>query len=145
MESNQSFILKDREIKDMLAILPVKGKNLLEPLAHIAGERALPFKLIELSDHVNKPEIHTYLHDLWYCIEGELRFFCGGAMVEQYTRSRADRTLDETEIRAKSIEGAKESVVTVGDWFFIPAGTPHQHITKGTARLMIIKIPQHRN
>ena len=85
--------------------------------------------------------MHKYLDDLWCCIEGEVRFFVGGTMIEPRTRTTPDGTLDETEMRAKGLEGAEEILVKSGDWLWIPAGVGHQHITTGTARLVIIKIP----
>ena len=126
----------------MLGSNPLQGKNVLEPLKGIAHAQSLAFNIIELAEHTNKVEVHKFLNDLWFCLEGEVRFLCGGRMQESHTRVRSDGTLDKTEMRAKSLDGAQETIVRLGDWFWIPAGTPHQHITEKTARLMIIKIPQ---
>lgn len=141
-KTNYIHISKSR-VDEALAQAPVQGKRQLEPLKSLAIETGSPLKIIELDHHVNVPEVHRYLDDLWYCIEGEVRFFVGGTMIEPRTRTASDGTLDETEIRAKSIEGGKEIVMRPGDWLWIPAGEPHQHTTKETARLFIIKIPHH--
>ena len=137
----QSFILKKTDIDAILAGVPMQGKNMLEPLKTLGAEHNLSFNIIELTRHANKVEVHKYLNDLWFCFEGEVRFLCGGTMQEAHTRIRSDGSLDETEMRAKGLEGAQEVIVGPGDWLWIPAGEPHQHITQGTARLMIIKIP----
>lgn len=136
-EKTSSFLLSKEDINEILTQAPPTGKKMLEPLKHIADTQHLPFNVIELTEHTNKVEVHKYVHDLWFCLEGEVKFFCGGTMQEPYTHG----TLDETELRAKGLEAAKEIVVRQGDWLWIPAGEPHQHITKNTARLMIIKVP----
>lgn len=139
--SQNSFLLSKKDVEATLVSQPLSGKNLLEPLKSIAQVQSLPFNIIELTEHTNKVEVHNILNDLWFCMEGEVRFLCGGTMQEPHTRVRSDGTLDETEIRAKSLDDAQEIMVRQGDWFWIPAGMPHQHITEKTARLMIIKIP----
>lgn len=138
---DNSFVLKKEEIDAMLASEAIAGKTMLDPLAQIAAKRELPFNIIQLNNHTNKVEVHRYLNDLWYCLEGQVKFFVGGTMIESHTRVTPDGTLDETELRAKGLEGAKELIIKSGDWLWIPAMLPHQHITQGTARLMIIKIP----
>lgn len=142
MNTRAIYIPKSK-VDETLAASPIQGKKLLESLKSLAAETGAPLNIIELDHHTNVPEAHTYLDDLWYCIEGEVRFFVGGTMIEPRTRTAPDGTLDETEMRAKSIEGGKEIVIRPGDWLWIPAGEPHQHITEGTARLFIIKIPHH--
>ncbi|MDP3770292.1 MAG: cupin domain-containing protein [bacterium] len=138
--SHNSFLLHKEDVEAILSSQPTLGKNICEPLKSIAQAQSLPFNVIELTEHTNKVEVHTYQNDLWFCLEGEVRFFCGGTMQEPHTRVRSDGTLDETEMRATSLEGAEEIMVNKGDWFWIPAGMPHQHVTEKTARLMIIKI-----
>ena len=141
---NASFLLTKEDVAKMLAHAPAAGKKMLDPLNGIAEKQHLAFNIIELGEHTNKVEVHNYLNDLWFCLEGEVLFLCGGAMQEPHTRLRSDGTLDEDEIRAKGLEGAKEIMVRPGDWLWVPAGEPHQHITKRAARLMIIKIPQQK-
>lgn len=139
--SQNSFLLSKEDVEAMLVSQPLSGKNLLEPLKSIAQAQSLPFNIIEFTEHTNKVEVHNIFNDLWFCMEGEVKFLCGGMMQEPHTRVRSDGTFDETEMRAKGLEGAQEIIVKQGDWFWIPAGMPHQHITEKTARLMIIKIP----
>lgn len=129
-------------VDETLGQSPVQGKKLLEPLKSIAAHTGCPLQIIELDHHTNVPEVHKYLDDLWCCIEGEVRFFVGGTMIKPGIRTAPDGTLDETEMRAKGLEGAEEILIKPGDWLWIPAGKPHQHITGDTARLIIIKIPR---
>ena len=112
----QPFILPKAEIDAMLAAAPMQGKNMLEPLKTLGAEHNLPFNIIELSRYENKVEVHKYLNDLWFCFEGEVRFLCGGTMQEAHTRVRSDGSLDETEMRAKGLEGAEEIILKPGDW-----------------------------
>ena len=142
MNTGAVYIAKST-VDEALAVSPAQGKKLLEPLKSLAATTDAPLNIIELDHHANVPEAHKYLDDLWYCIEGEVRFFVGGAMIEPHTRIAPDGTLDEAEMRAERIEGGKEIVLNPGDWLWIPAGEPHQHSTEKTARLFIIKIPHH--
>ena len=142
MNETTSFLLTKEDVAKMLAQQPVAGKKMLDPLKGIAEKQHLAFNIIELTEHTNNVEVHNYLNDLWFCLEGEVTFLCGGTMQELHTRVRSDGTLDDNEMRAKGLEHAKEIVIRPGDWLWVPAGEPHQHITKHTARLMIIKIPQ---
>lgn len=137
----KSFVLRKEDISTILTKEAISGKHMLEPLASTAIAHGMPMNIIELTSHTNKVEVHKYLSDLWFCLDGEVTFMCGGVMQDAYTRVRSDGSLDETEVRAQGLEGAKEITIKQGDWLWIPAGEPHQHITQGTARLMIIKIP----
>ncbi len=111
------------------------GKNLLEPLKTLASEKKLPFKILEDKEVVNEAEAHKTEGDLWYCLEGEVKFIYGGELVEP-------REVKTNELKAVGIKGGSEIILKPGDWFWIPAGQPHQHSCSGTARLMIIKIPK---
>ena len=142
MNTDVVYISKSK-VDETLAQSPKQGKKLLEPIKSIAAQTNSPLKIIELDHHTNVPEVHTYLDDLWCCIEGEVRFFVGGTMIEPRTRVAPDGTLDETEMRAKGLEGAEEIVMKPGDWLWIPSGMPHRHITDKIARLFIIKIPHY--
>ena len=142
-DSPKKFLLfRKAEIDSMLEAPPAQGKHMLEPLQRIAIANNLPFNIIEFSAHTNKVEVHTYISDVWFCLEGEVKFLCGGVMQEPHTRVRSDGTLDETEMRAKGLKDAEEIIMKPGDWLWIPAGEPHQHITEKSARLMIIKVPR---
>lgn len=143
MDNNHhtSFFLNKKDIDAMCTTAPMGGKNLLEPLKSIAIERGLPFKILEDHQVVNDAEVHLDEGDLWYCLEGEVTFVYGGALVEPRVKVRKDGTEDVSEQLGKEISGGTEAILKSGDWLWIPAGQPHQHSCAGTARLMIIKIP----
>ena len=139
--NTQSFILKGAQVDAMLAAKPMQGKNLLEPLKTLASEHGLPFNILEDHQTTNKAEIHISFGDLWYCLEGEVTFVYGGVLVQPLVKIKKDGTQDSNELLAEEIKGGMTVILRPGDWLWIPAGEPHQHITQGTARLMIIKIP----
>lgn len=136
-----SFSIPKSIIDACLTNPPAEGKNTLEPLKSLAREYDLPINILEDTNVVNKVEVHVYESDIWLCLEGEAKFLLGGKMVDQYDRIKPDGTVDDRELRAKALSGAKEIILKPGDWLWIPAGEPHQHGAEGTARLVIIKIP----
>jgi len=106
-----------------------------------AKENSLPFSILE--DHqvtTNGAEIHTNEADLWFCLEGNVTFVCGGEMINPIFRKLKDGTEDKTQIKAPGIKDGTAYELEAGDWLWIPAGVPHQHNTSSTARLMIVKI-----
>ena len=129
-------------IQKTLEVEVAQGKRLLEPLKTFAKEHGLPLNILEDSNVVNEAEVHTHEGDLWHCLEGEVTFIYGGEMVNPWFKKNTDGSEDKREIKAKEIRGGTETVLKPGDWLWIPAGEPHQHMCKGTARLAIIKIPQ---
>ena len=137
-----SFYIPKSIIDACLANSQARGKTLLEPLKALAGEHGFPINILENTNVVNKVEVHLFESDIWYCLEGEAKFLLGGEMVDQYDRIKPDGTVDDRELRAKSLKGAKEVILKPGDWLWIPSGEPHQHGAEGTARLVIIKVPK---
>lgn len=142
MNQKTSFVVRKADIAKTLKTKPANGKRLLEPLKSIAATHALPFNILEDKNVANDAEVHTREGDLWYCLEGSVTFICGGKMVAPWHGKSADGTDNPNELKARKIKGGKEMVLKPGDWLWIPAGVPHSHHTKGTARLVIIKIPK---
>lgn len=139
--NNAVYIAKSR-IDETLAVQATAGKKLLEPFKSFAASNRLPFNILE--DHQvtdNDAEVHQHEADLWLCLEGEVIFVCDGEMENPWFKKLPDGSEDRREIKAKSIRGGTTYVLKSGDWLWIPAGVPHQHNTPGTARLVIIKIP----
>lgn len=130
-----TFIHKGR-VEETLATLPTQGKRLLEPLKSFSLGEKVPMHILEDVEVANDAEVHRHEADLWHCLSGEVTFVCGGEMVHPTVGG------DDREIKAKEIRGGQEIALTAGDWLFIPAGEPHLHKAEGTARLIIIKIPQ---
>ncbi len=137
-----STFVSKQQIDETLATAPTPGKKLLEPFKTFSKEHNLPFNILEDKEISNDPEIHMHEADLWYCLEGEVTFVHGGTMVEPFFKKKPDGTENPNEIGAKSIQGGTEVVMHPGDWLWIPAGEPHQHICSVLTRLMIIKIPK---
>ncbi|KKU07738.1 MAG: hypothetical protein UX10_C0006G0009 [Candidatus Magasanikbacteria bacterium GW2011_GWA2_45_39] len=126
-------------INQVLANKPVTGKHQLEPLKSLALENKLPFCILEDSELLeNEAEVHKQMGDLWYCLEGEVEFICGGELVN----ARIRENTESKEIAGDGIRGGVARVLKAGDWLWIPAGEAHTHTAAGTARLMIIKVPQ---
>lgn len=143
MENRNKAILIRKEVIDTtLANESVLGKRLLSPLKSLSAEHGVPFNILEDKEVSNDAEVHMHEADLWQCLEGKVTFIYEGEMVEPWFGKYADGSEDKNEIKAKEIRGGKEEVLYPGDWLFIPAGVPHQHVCEGTARLVIVKIPK---
>jgi mannose-6-phosphate isomerase-like protein (cupin superfamily) len=121
---------------------PTQGKRVLEPLASLAAESNLPINVVEDTDVINNAEVHMNTGDLWLCLEGEVTFTCGGELVEPWSLKNEDGTENKSELQAEKISGGEDYTVKKGDWLWIPPSVPHTHSSKGTARLMIAKIPK---
>ena len=135
-----SHYLSSSQILDMLSQTPIQGKRQLEPLKAQAAQMGFPMNILEDHEVDNAAELHKHEDDLWFCFEGEATFVCGGELMDGKAKVRKDGTIDDNEWKGR-IEGGTEYVLKPGDWLWIPAGEPHQHACKGTARLAIIKIP----
>lgn len=137
-------LVRKKMIEESLGVAPKTGKRLLEPLKSFAEDRGLPVKILEDTAVVNDAEVHTEEGDLWMCLEGSAEFTYGGELVEPWYKENPDGTKDLCEQKAKSIRGGAAAVLEAGDWLWIPAGAPHQHRARGTARFAIVKIPMIR-
>ncbi len=119
----------------------IQGKNLLEPLKSLAIKNNLPVKILEDKEVVNDAEIHIQEGDLWNLIDGKVTFIIGGELVNAW-KALKNGLEDENELRSKEIRNGEEVNLKPGDWLWVPPGQPHQHKTKTSARLFIIKIPR---
>jgi len=93
---------------------------------------------VRLVEHCNLTkevaELHLNDDDFWLCLEGEAQFILGGKLVKP-------RDLNGLTFISDSIEGGELFILKPGDWLHVPVGQPHQPITPGRSRLVIIKIP----
>lgn len=121
---NKSKLIKKEIIDETLNNNVTNGTKHLEPLKSLHFNKEIPFSIIEDSEVDNLPEIHENEADLWYCLEGEVNFICGGEIINN-----------------EIVNGIKY-LVKKGDWLYIPAKEAHQHNCVKTARLIIIKIPE---
>lgn len=134
-DTNKKCILvRKEEINKTLSNEPKEGKRQLEPLASLAGI-GLPFQVIEIVRSTGEAEIHMGTGDLFQCLEGEVTFIYGGQLLNSWEKA-------EGELRAKEIQNGTKVVLKPGDWFWIPAGQPHQNSCSGITRLLVVKIPQ---
>ena len=133
------FISKD-DIDATLSKPPVKGKNLLEPFQSFAVENKLPFSILEDTAVENDAEVHKTDGDLWFCLEGEATFVCGGKLIEPYHRVLRSGAENPDELYGPGISDGEKFILKPGDWLWIPPGEAHQHGATGTTRLIIIKI-----
>jgi len=138
----KAIVFRNEEIDQTLATPALAGKRLLEPLKAFSVENKFPLNILEDKEVSNDAEIHKNEGDLWYCLEGEATFIHGGELVDPVFGKKADGSANENELNAKEISGGEEIVIKKGDWFWIPSGVPHKHSSIGTARLIIIKIPE---
>ena len=139
-EIGKAIYISHEVVSGILRQAPLSGKHLLEPLKSFAVEHDLPLKVLEVHESEYEAEIHKTVQDLWYCLEGEARFLIGGSLVDPWQQKNPDGSENSNELRANSIRGGGEAVLLPGDWLWIPAGEAHQHKTKGTARLVIIRL-----
>ncbi|MFA5798505.1 MAG: hypothetical protein WC892_02935 [Patescibacteria group bacterium] len=142
MENLPSCCVITKALLDQTLATPsTQGKRMLEPLKAFSAENKIPLNILEDREVANEAEVHMHEADLWYCLEGEVRFTYGGELVDPWTKKLADGTEDPRELKAKEIKGGSQTVLRPGDWLWIPAGQPHQHSAEGIARLVIIKVP----
>lgn len=130
------------DIEEVLAQKAKQGKRQLEPFSALMKSRGVPVAIVEDTNVFdNKAEVHTEAADLWYCLEGTVTFTTGGTLMDKTVRKLPDGGSDTTEWKGTGIEGGTDTVLSKGDWLYIPAGEPHVHRAAGTARLLIAKIP----
>ena len=137
-----STLIKKSDIGETLQNEPKQGKNILEPIKTLARERAISYNILEDTNVTNDAEVHLHEADLWNCLQGEVEFTLGGELKNGMHRKDANGNENPNELFAKEIIGGEKITLTAGDWLWIPAGEPHQHSAKGTARLVIVKIPK---
>ncbi len=128
--------LTSSDVRGVLSASSQRGKRLLPWQKRFAG---LPFNILEDAAVENEPEVHKREGDLWFCLEGEVRFVYGGALIGAYVKM-ARGAPNKNELGGKAIKGGAEAILQPGDWLWIPPSVPHQHSAGGTARLVIIKI-----
>jgi hypothetical protein len=101
-------LISKAEIGKTLQALPQKGKRELEPFKSFTKEHGIPMNILE--DHEvldNGAETHMHMSDLWYCLEGEVTFVCGGELIEENPKTKSDGTIDQNVWRAKEIKNGE--------------------------------------
>lgn len=96
-------------------------------------EEGFPVRFVQnfLVEH-RLAEVHLHEDDVFFCMNGSVRFVLGGRLVDPWTK-------DGLTFLANEIEGGEEVFLREGDWLHIPAGQAHQHFTPYLCHLMVVK------
>lgn len=137
---SSTIYISKKVIEQNLKTVSFKGKRMLEPFMSFAKVNNLPFKILEDNNIVNRPEIHRKQGDLWFCLQGKVKFICGGNLQKPKKLIGDNGLLNKDEIQGEAIIGGEEFILGPGDWLWIPPGQPHQHKCRGISRLIIIKL-----
>ena len=137
----KGVLVRKQHILSSLGTDTKKGKKLYPLFASPGKINTLPFSILEDCQVTNEPEVHHRDGDLWYCLEGASVFQWGGKLIKPRPRINPDGTKNKDETSGARIAGGRKATLKSGDWLWIPAGVPHQHSAKKTARLVIIKVP----
>ena len=137
----QAVVLKKQLIDESLAKETKVGKHPLQPFSDAAKSAGAAVTLLEVTKDISRAEVHLAHIDYFYCLEGEIEFTTGGALVEPFLREYDDGTVSNNEVRAPRIEGGEVCVLKAGDMLWIPNGLPHSNRTDTYARLLVLKIP----
>jgi mannose-6-phosphate isomerase-like protein (cupin superfamily) len=90
-----------------------------------------------IRDKDGQAEIHADWNDNLFVQEGEASFVTGGAAVDAKVTAPGEQ-------RGASIKGGKATTMKAGDYFFVPAGTPHQMKVGAGQRIRFIAFKTHK-
>ena len=90
-----------------------------------------------IRDKDGQAEIHADWNDNLFVQEGEATFVTGGAAVDAKISAPGEQ-------RGTAIKGGKATTMRVGDYFFVPAGTPHQMKVGAGQRIRFIAFKTHK-
>lgn len=130
-----TFISKE-QILSWLNRPRVQGKHILPDSKKFSDETGFPAKILEDCGVVNEGEIHEDEGDVWFCLQGEVKFMCGGEL-----ENPQRHPTKKGELKGTGVRGGVTTVLKPGDWLWIPPGEPHAHSAQ-YARMIIIKIPK---
>ena len=88
-------------------------------------------------DKSGQAEVHDSWSDNIFIQDGEASFVTGGVAVDAKDSAPGEK-------RGTSIKGGTTMVMRPGDYFFVPAGTPHQMILKPGQKLKFIVFKTHK-
>jgi len=90
-----------------------------------------------IRDKDGQAEIHADWNDNLFVQEGEASFVTGGTAVEAKVTAPGEQ-------RGTSIKGGNTMTMKAGDYFFVPAGTPHQMKVAPGQRIRFIAFKTHK-
>ena len=130
------------------AVRHVSGQELGETMKNGMGPGAF-YSQIMLSKHdgyqiINtirdkdgQAEVHADWNDNIFVQEGEANFVTGGTQVDAKDTAPGEK-------RGTSIKGGSTATMRAGDYFFVPAGTPHQMLVPAGKRIRFIAFKTHK-
>lgn len=90
-----------------------------------------------IRDKDGQAEIHADWNDNLFVQEGEASFVTGGTAVDAKVTAPGEQ-------RGTSIKGGTTATMKAGDYFFVPAGTPHQMKVGAGQRIRFIAFKTHK-
>ena len=90
-----------------------------------------------IRDKDGQAEIHADWNDNLFVQEGEATFVTGGTAVDAKVTAPGEQ-------RGTSIKGGTTMTMKPGDYFFVPAGTPHQMKVAPGQRIRFIAFKTHK-
>ena len=90
-----------------------------------------------IRDKDGQAEIHADWNDNLFVQEGEASFVTGGTAVDAKATAPGEQ-------RGTSIKGGNTMTMKAGDYFFVPAGTPHQMKVAPGQRIRFIAFKTHK-
>ena len=90
-----------------------------------------------IRDKDGQAEIHADWNDNLFVQEGEASFVTGGTAVDAKVTAPGEQ-------RGTSIKGGNTMTMRPGDYFFVPAGTPHQMKVAAGQRIRFIAFKTHK-
>ena len=90
-----------------------------------------------IRDKDGQAEIHADWNDNLFVQEGEASFIAGGSAVDA-------KTVAPGEQRGTAIAGGNSMTMRAGDYFFVPAGTPHQMKVAAGQHIRFVAFKTHK-
>jgi len=90
-----------------------------------------------IRDKDGQAEIHADWNDNLFVQDGEASFVTGGTAVDAKVTAPGEQ-------RGTSIKGGNTMAMKAGDYFFVPAGTPHQMKVAPGQRIRFIAFKTHK-
>jgi mannose-6-phosphate isomerase-like protein (cupin superfamily) len=90
-----------------------------------------------IRDKDGQAEIHADWNDNLFVQEGQATFVTGGAAVDAKMTAPGEQ-------RGTAIQGGNSMTMRAGDYFFVPAGTPHQMKVAPGQRIRFIAFKTHK-
>ena len=90
-----------------------------------------------IRDKDGQAEVHADWNDNLFVQEGEASFVTGGTAVDAKVTAPGEQ-------RGSSIKGGSTTTMRAGDYFFVPAGTPHQMKVAAGQRIRFIAFKTHK-